>query len=69
VQVAAFDRAAPADDLARKLRADGFDARVDADEKWHRVRIGHYPTRAAAAAEARTLKARGVTGFVTGSGE
>ncbi len=68
VQVAAFDRAAPARELAEKLRKDGFDARVDADDTWHRVRIGHYQTRAAAADEARALKARGITGFVTGVG-
>ncbi len=68
VQVAAFDRAAPAEELAEKLRKDGFDARVDADETWHRVRIGRYETRAAAADEARALKTRGITGFVTGVG-
>ncbi len=68
VQVAAFDRAAPAEELAGKLRKDGFDARVDADDTWHRVRIGRYETRAAAADEARALKARGITGFVTGIG-
>ena len=66
VQVAAFDREEPARELAEQLRRDGIDARVDADEQWHRVRIGHYATREQAAAQARALKARGVTGFVTG---
>lgn len=66
VQVAAFDREEPARELAEQLRRDGFDARVDADEQWHRVRIGRYATREQAAAQARALKARGVTGFVTG---
>ena len=68
VQVAAFDRQAPARDLAEKLKRDGFAARVDVDEKWHRVRVGHFRTRAEAAAKARELKAQGITGFVTGTG-
>jgi cell division protein FtsN len=68
VQVAAFDDAAPARALATKLRGQGFEARVDADGPWHRVRVGFYATRGEAAALAKRLKEQGVEGFVTGVG-
>jgi cell division septation protein DedD len=68
VQVAAFDEAAPARALAAKLRGQGFDARVDTDGPWQKVRVGFFATRAAAAAQAKRLDAQGVKGFVTGVG-
>jgi cell division septation protein DedD len=68
VQVAAFDRTAPARDLAETLRRDGWDARVDADAQWQRVRVGYFATRAEATELARRLMAKGVNGFVTGVG-
>ena len=68
MQVAAFDDIAPARALATKLRGQGFDARVDDDAPWHRVRVGFYATRAEASALAKRLKEKGVEGFVTGVG-
>ncbi|HEY0969698.1 MAG TPA: SPOR domain-containing protein, partial [Gemmatimonadales bacterium] len=68
VQVAAFDRVAPAEALVADLREKGIDARIDADEQWHRVRIGYFATREEAAALAKRLKESGITGFVTGIG-
>ncbi|HEU4628480.1 MAG TPA: SPOR domain-containing protein [Gemmatimonadaceae bacterium] len=68
VQVAAFDRTEPARALAEKLRKEGWDARVDTDAKWQRVRVGYFATRAEAAELARRLMAKGVNGFVTGVG-
>lgn len=68
VQVAAFDELAPARALAAKLRDQGFDARVEADGPWQKVRVGFHATRAEASALAKRLKAKGVEGFVTGVG-
>jgi len=68
VQVAAFDELAPARALAAKLRDQGFDARVEADGPWQKVRVGFHATRGEASALAKRLKAKGVEGFVTGVG-
>lgn len=68
VQVAAFDRAQPATAVVAELKADGWDARVDRDGAWHRVRVGRWATRAEAAAAVKRLATQGVTGFVTGVG-
>ena len=68
VQVAAFDRTEPARDLAEKLRKEGWDARIDADAEWQRVRVGYFATRAEATALAKQLMETGVNGFVTGVG-
>jgi cell division septation protein DedD len=68
VQVAAFDRAEPARALAEKLRKDGWDARVDTDAQWQRVRVGYVATRAEATELAKRLMEKGVNGFVTGVG-
>ncbi len=50
VQVAALRTREEADALVTKLRARGYDARVDGTEPLFRVRFGKFPTRAAAAA-------------------
>jgi tetratricopeptide (TPR) repeat protein len=52
VQLAAFSNRTDALALVKRLTARGVDARVTAAKPW-RVRVGHYVTRAEAAAEAR----------------
>jgi len=54
-----------ADALAKRLKARGVDVRVAGTARMFRVRIGHYETRAAAAAAARELKAKKIDAFVT----
>ena len=68
VQVAAFGDVAQARALVATLREQGVDARVDRDGTWHKVRAGHFATRAEASAHAKRLEAKGVKGFVTGVG-
>jgi cell division septation protein DedD len=68
VQVAAFGDVAQARALVATLREQGVDARVDRDGTWHKVRAGHFATRAEASAHAKRLEAKGVRGFVTGVG-
>ena len=51
--------------LAKRLKARGIDVRVSGTARMFRVRIGHYETRAAAAAAARDLKAKKIDAFVT----
>jgi len=65
VQVAAYSVRRTADALAAKLRARGLPSHVDGDHAPYRVRIGHYRTHAAAAAELARLRARKISGFVT----
>lgn len=65
VQVAAYTSRAQADALAARLRARGYASHVDGDSAPYRVRIGHYRTRADAAAELKQLKARKIDGFIT----
>ncbi len=62
-QVAAYKLRADADELASKLKARGYDARVDALSLFH-VRIGLFRTQAEAAAVVATLKQRKITAFV-----
>lgn len=50
VQVAALQTQAEANAIVAKLRAKGYDARVDGTAAPFRVRFGLFPTRAAAAA-------------------
>jgi sporulation related protein len=64
VQVAAFSAKAPATQLVAKLRGRGYQAYVDGASAPYRVRIGHYPSHAAAAAELARLKAKHIDGFV-----
>jgi cell division septation protein DedD len=68
VQVAAFNTRAQANTLAQRLRDRGHQSRVDGMQAPFRVRIGRYPTRAAAASALQELKARGIDGFVTDVG-
>lgn len=65
LQVAAYTDRADAERLAKKLIARGMDARVVGTSKLFRVRIGHFATRAAASAEAKSLKAKKIDTFVT----
>jgi len=58
VQVAALQQRATAQAMARKLAASGYSARVDGGSAPYRVRIGRYPTRAAAETVAKRLRAR-----------
>jgi len=50
LQVAAFSARRDATAMANRLKARGFDVRVVGSRAPYRVRIGRYPTRAAAAA-------------------
>jgi hypothetical protein len=68
VQVAAFNTRAQANTLAQRLRDRGYQSRVDGMQAPFRVRIGRYPTRAAAASALQELKAKGIDGFVTDVG-
>lgn len=64
VQVAAYPRRAQADKLASSLTKRGFQARVDEDGKWFRVRIGRYATSRQAEDALRRIKAKHMDGFV-----
>jgi len=65
VQVAAYYDSTQAAALATKLQARGYTtARVDGAKAPYRVRLGHFPTHAAAAKLLATLKAKKMTGFV-----
>ncbi len=63
VQVAAYSMRADADHLAEKLKSRGYTARVTSD-KPYRVRIGHFSSRAKAAAVAGRLRAAKMTAIV-----
>ena len=66
VQVAAFDTRQAAEQLVERLSARGIAARLVASTTApYRVRVGRYPTDAAATAAARELKEKGIVGFVT----
>ena len=64
VQVAAYNRRAQADKLATTLKARGYQARVDEDGAWFRVRIGRYATAKEAEDALKKIKAKGMDGFV-----
>ncbi|AHG88441.1 Sporulation domain-containing protein [Gemmatirosa kalamazoonensis] len=67
VQVAAYDTRGGADALAARLVKRGIEARVVSpapDTPPFRVRVGHWATRAEAAAALRDLKAKGLVGYV-----
>lgn len=64
VQVGAYSKRGPADALAAKLRARGYPSHVDGMAAPFRVRIGHYSTHAAAAAELARLRGRKINGFI-----
>ena len=65
LQVASYNSKNDALKLTNRLKARGLDARLVGVTKVYRVRIGHYATRAAAAAAARELKAKKIDAFVT----
>lgn len=64
VQVAAYKGKAEADKLVSSLTQRGYQARVDADGTWFRVRIGRYATAKEAEEALRQIKAKQMTGFV-----
>jgi rare lipoprotein A len=64
VQVAAYKTKAQADQLASSLTQRGYQARVDADGAWFRVRIGRYATNKEAEDALTRIKANKMTGFV-----
>lgn len=62
VQVNAFSQERDADRLAKRLKDKGYDAYVVSTDvrgkTWHRVRVGHFATRAEARALQEDLKAK-----------
>ncbi len=64
VQVAAFSARRDATDMADRLRERGFDVRVVGTRAPYRVRIGRYPTRAAASAALGRMRGSGLSGIV-----
>lgn len=65
VQIGAFADRVDADARQRQLQTQGHAARVVRVGALWRVRIGRYPSRAAAADAARSLKAKRIDAFVT----
>ena len=65
MQVGAYNTHAEAVALQARLRTRGIETRVAGTQKPFRVRIGRYPTQAAANAEATKLKASKIDCFVT----
>lgn len=59
VQVGAFRERANALGLARELEANGFPARVESDDLWHRVRIGDFSSRRGAEELSSVLRRQG----------
>ncbi len=64
VQVAAYKTKAEADKLTSSLTQRGYQARIDADGAWFRVRIGRYVTSKEAEEALIRIKAKQMTGFV-----
>lgn len=64
IQVAAYTAKREATASAARLRERGFDVRVIGDRAPYRVRIGRYPTRAAAMAALARLRDSRVDGIV-----
>ena len=64
LQLAAYDAAAPAEALVRRLRDRGIEARVSGSVRPFRVRVGRFATRAEAEREAASLKQRGQSAWV-----
>ena len=65
LQVGAYKTKGEADAVVRGLVKKKLDARVVAVTDLFRVRVGHYATRAAAAAAQKELKAKNIDSFVT----
>jgi tetratricopeptide (TPR) repeat protein len=69
LQVAAYTTRTEAEQLAKRLKTRGIDARVVGTAKLFRVRVGRYETRGAAATAQRELKAKKkIDAFVTEAG-
>ena len=64
VQVAAYSARRDATSMAARLNGRGFDVRVFGTRAPYRVRIGRYPTRAAAAAALERIRSSGLSGIV-----
>ena len=64
MQLAAYDAAAPAEALVKRLRVRGIDARVSGTTRPFRVRVGRFATRAEAERESASLKRRGQSAWV-----
>jgi cell division protein FtsN len=64
VQVAAYKTRSEADKLATSLTKRGYQARVDADATYFRVRIGRYATSKDAEDALKKIKAKHMDGFV-----
>ncbi len=65
VQVAAYQTQSAAQALVDHLRARGFVARIYGSAAPFRVRVGRFVSEAQADSAARSLKRKGITGFVT----
>lgn len=59
IQVAAFSRPAPAEEIQERLEASGFFSRVVEYDGFHRVRLGRFVRREAAESLARRLRDAG----------
>jgi cell division protein FtsN len=64
VQVAAYKQKSEADKLTSSLVKRGYQARIDADAAWFRVRIGRYATSKEAEDALKRIKAKQMDGFV-----
>ena len=64
VQVAAFDKRADADALAKRLAARGYTVRVVGERQPYRVRVGRYPTRQRADEAVARMRQQNVRGIV-----
>ncbi len=65
VQIAAYQTSAAAAALVKRLRDRGYVARIFGASPPFRVRVGHYASEDQADSAARSLKRKGITGFVT----
>lgn len=65
VQIAAYPTSAAAAALVKRLRDRGYIARIFGESPPFRVRVGHYTSATQADSAARSLKRKGITGFVT----
>jgi cell division protein FtsN len=64
VQVAAYKQKSEADKLTSSLVKRGYQARIDVDATWFRVRIGRYATSKEAEDALKRIKAKQMDGFV-----
>lgn len=68
VQLGAFRSSSEAAKVARGLTQRGYAARVDGEVSPYRVRVGRYPTQAAAAGASARMKKKGLRGTVVRAG-